>query len=86
MGFPDGSGGKESTCNTGDPGLIPGPGRSPGEANGNPLQYPCLENPVNGGTWQATVLRVADTTTSSFHVVTIERESKKKFFFRVMRI
>ena len=43
-GFPGGSDGKESTCNAGDLGLIPGLGRSPGEANGNPLQYSCLEN------------------------------------------
>ena len=42
-GFPDGSDGKESACNVGDPGLIPGLGRSPGEENGNPLQYSCLE-------------------------------------------
>ena len=45
MGFPGGSDGKESTCNAGDLGLIPGLGRSPGEGNGNPLQYSCLENP-----------------------------------------
>ena len=44
MGFPSGSDGKESTCNVGDLELIPGSGRSPGEGNGNPLQYPCLEN------------------------------------------
>ena len=45
-GFPDGSDGKESACNAGDPGLIPGSGSSPGEGNGNPLQYSCLENPM----------------------------------------
>ena len=44
LGFPGGSDGKESACNVGDPGLIPGSGRSPGEGNGNPLQYSCLEN------------------------------------------
>ena len=44
-GFPGGSDGKESACNAGDPGLIPGSGRSPEEGNGNPLQYSCLENP-----------------------------------------
>ena len=44
-GFPDGSDGKESACNVGDPGLIPGSGRSPGEGNGNPLQYSCLGKP-----------------------------------------
>ena len=42
-GFPGGSDGKRSVCNVGDPGLIPGSGRSPGEGNGNPLQYSCLE-------------------------------------------
>ena len=44
-----------STCNTGDLGLIPGSGRSPGEGNSNPLQYSCLENPMDGGAWWATV-------------------------------
>ena len=48
-GFPRGSDGKESTCNVGDPGLIPGLGRSPAEGNGNPLQYHCLENPMDRG-------------------------------------
>ena len=46
MGFPGGSDSKESTCNGVDPRLIPGSGRSPGEGNGKPLQYSCLENPV----------------------------------------
>ena len=45
MGFPGGSDGKESTCNAGDLNSIPGLGRSPGRGHGNPLQYPCLENP-----------------------------------------
>ena len=44
LGFPGGSDGKESACNAGDPGSIPGLGRFPGEGNGNPLQYSCLEN------------------------------------------
>ena len=48
-GFPDGSEGKASACNVGDPGSIPGLGRSPGEGNSNPLQYSCLENPRDGG-------------------------------------
>ena len=48
--FPGGSVGKESACNAGDPGSIPGLGRSPGEGNGNLLQYSCLENPMDGGT------------------------------------
>ena len=49
----------ESAYNAGDPGLIPGSGRSPGEGNGNPLQYSCLENPMDRGAWQATVHGVA---------------------------
>ena len=54
-GFPGGSDGKASACNAGDPGLIPGSGRSPGEGNGNPLQYSCLENSMDEGAWWATV-------------------------------
>ena len=49
--FPGGSDGKASAYNTGDPGLIPGWGRSSGEGNGNSLQYSCLENPMDGGAW-----------------------------------
>ena len=49
LGFPGGSDGKASARNAGDPGLIPGSGRSPGERNGNPLQHSCLENPMDGG-------------------------------------
>ena len=48
-GFPGGSDGKPSACRAGDPGSIPGLGRSPGEGNGNPLQYPCLEKLMDGG-------------------------------------
>ena len=55
VGFLGGSDGKASACNTGDPGLIRGSGRSPGEGNGNPLQYSCLENSMDGGAWWATV-------------------------------
>ena len=53
-GFPGGSDSKEFSCNAGHPGLIPGSGRSPGEGNGYPLQYSCLENSMDRGTWQAT--------------------------------
>ena len=53
--FPGGSDGKASVCNEGDPGLIPGSRRSPGEGNGNPLQYTFLENLMNRGAWQTTV-------------------------------
>ena len=59
MGFPHSSVGKESACNAGDLGLIPGLGRSPGEGNGNPLQCSCLKNPMDRGAWQATVHGVA---------------------------
>ena len=50
--------GKESACNAGDWGSIPGSGASSGEGNGNPLQYFCLENPMDKGAWQATVQRL----------------------------
>ena len=50
--------GKESACNAGDLGSISGLGRSPGEGNGNPLKYSCLENPMDKGAWQATVYGV----------------------------
>ena len=55
VGFLGDSDGKESACNAGDPGSTPGLGRSPGEGNGNPLQYSCLENPMDRGAWQAIV-------------------------------
>ena len=55
FGLPCGSVGKESNCNAGDLGVIPGLGRSPGGRHGNPLQYSCLENPMDRGAWQATV-------------------------------
>ena len=63
LSFPGGSDGKESACNAGDPGLISGPRRSPGEGNGSPLQYSCLENPMDGGTWWAIAHRVAKSQT-----------------------
>ena len=50
-GFPGGSEGKASACNVTDLGSVPGSGRSPGEGNGNPLQYSCLENSMDGGAW-----------------------------------
>ena len=58
--------GKESACQAGDPGSIPGSGRSPGEGNGNPLQYPCLGNPMDRGAWQTIV-----------HGVTKESDTQK---------
>ena len=54
-GFAGGSDGKESVCNVGDLGLVPGLGRSPGEGNGYPLQYFCLENSMDSGAWWAIV-------------------------------
>ena len=57
--FPGGSDGKASVYNAGDLGLIPGLGRSPGGGNGNPLQYYCLENPMDRGAWQARVHGIA---------------------------
>ena len=57
-GFLGDSDGKESFCNVGDLGSIPGSGRSPGEGNGNSLQYSCLENPMYRGAWWTTVLGV----------------------------
>ena len=50
-GFPGGSDGKESVCNAGHLGSVPGSGRSPGEGNDTPLQHSCLENPMDGGAW-----------------------------------
>ena len=55
LGFPGGSEVKASACNAGDLGSTPGLRRSPGEGNGHPLQYSCLENPMDGGVWWATV-------------------------------
>ena len=54
-GFPGSSADKESTCNAGDLGSVPGLGNSPGGGHGNPLQYSCLENPIDRGAWRATV-------------------------------
>ena len=63
MGFPGGSDGKESACNARDPGLIPGTGRFPGEENGYPLPYSCLEKPMDRGVWRATVHGIAKSQT-----------------------
>ena len=63
MGFPDGSDSKESALNAGDPGLIPGSGRSLGEGNSNPLQSSHLENLMDRGAWQAVVHGVAKSQT-----------------------
>ena len=60
---PGGSNGKESTCNAGDLGSIPGSGRSPRGGNGNPLQYSCLEDSMDRGAWQTAVHRIAKSQT-----------------------
>ena len=62
--FPSGSDGKESACNAGDLSSIPGLGRSPGEGNGNPLQYSCLENSIVRGAWEARVCGVEESDTT----------------------
>ena len=78
--FPGGSDGKESICNSGVLGSIPGSGRFPGEGNGDPLQYSCLENPMDRGAWQATVLgitksqtRLSDFTQIKIHTRLLEK-------------
>ena len=70
LGFPGGSDNKESTCNAGDPGLIPGLGRSPGEGNGNPLQYSCLKNPMDRGAWQSAAHGIAESNMTHWHSLT----------------
>ena len=55
---------QESACDAGDPGSIPGSGRSPGEANGNPLRYSCLENPMDRGAWWATTMGLQESDTT----------------------
>ena len=65
VGLPRWLSGKESACNAGDPGLIPGWGRSPGEENGYPFQYSCLENAMDRGAWWAIVHGVAKSGTLS---------------------
>ena len=64
LGFPGGSDGKESACSTGDTGLFPGSGRSPGEGNGNPFQCSCLENSMDRGAWWAAVHGVVESNTT----------------------
>ena len=66
QGFPGGSDGKESACNSGDPGSISESGRSLGVGNGYPLQYSCLENSVDRGAWQATAHRVTESDTTEW--------------------
>ena len=81
FGFPGGSEDKASACNAGDPGLIPGLGRSPGEGNGNPLQYSCLENPMDRGARRSTVHGVAKSwTRQSDFTLSVYRFGLKSLF------
>ena len=74
LGFHGGSDGKESACSAGDSGSIPGLGRSPGEGNGNPLQYPCLENLMDRGAWWKILWghKESDTTEQLTHIYKID--------------
>ena len=76
MGFPGDSEGKASACNAGDPGSIPGSRRSPGEGNGNPFQYSCLENPMDRRAWWATVHGVTKSRTQLSDFTHSLRKSK----------
>ena len=76
--FPGGSDGKASVYNAGDPGLSPGLGRSPGEENGNPLQYYCLENPMDRGAWQAAVYGVAKSWIRLSDFTSLQTQRKQK--------
>ena len=86
-GFPGGSDGKASACDVGDPGLIPGFGRSSGEGNGNSLQYSGLENPRDRGAWWATVqgvtkngTRLSDWALTHTHTSTEIHRKINKYF------
>ena len=80
QGFLGVSAGKETTCNAGDLGSIPGLGRSPGKGDGYPFQYSCLQNPMDRGTWRAIVHGVAKSQTqlSDFHSLTHSSMKTKK--------
>ena len=80
MGFPDSSVGKESTCNEGDMGSIPGSGRSSGGRHGSTLQYSCLENPMDKGAWESYSLwgpKESDTTEQLTHTVDVTGDGSK---------
>ena len=80
MGFPSSSVGKESACNARDPGSTPGLGRSPGEGNGNPLQYSCLEISMDRGAWQTTVHGIAKSQTWLCDYVHVHVHAWKEIF------
>ena len=81
LGFPGGSEVKASACNAGDLGLKPGSGRSPGGENGNPLQYSCLENSMDGRAWWATVHGVAKSQTGLSDFTSLHATLVFTFFF-----
>ena len=90
-GFPCGSDGKASTYNAGNPGSISGSRSSPGEGNGNPLQFSCLENPMDGGARQATVHGVAKSQTglsdfTSFHLSFVDLRASELYDFFMKEI
>ena len=74
---------KASACNAGDLGSIPGSGRYLGEGNGNPLQYSCLENPMDGGAWWATAHRVAKSRTQLSDFTSLETHFRTKDIYRL---
>ena len=81
MAFPGGASGKESTYNAGDLGSNPRSGRSPGEGHDNPLQYSCLENPVDRGAWWGTVHGVTKSRTRLKHLSTAQHTHR--VFYRL---
>ena len=82
IGFPCGSNSKESDCNTEDPGLTPRSGRSPGEGNGNPLQYSCLGNPTDRGAWGPKSQTRLKDSHFHFHKISFSSEIPQLHYFR----
>ena len=86
MGFLGGSVVKNPAANAGAVSLIPGLGRSPGEGNGNPLQYSCLENPMDRGAWQATVHGVAKSHTQLSRHTGVEKKKNQTIKLKLRQI